>query len=364
MNINNLKIDFVLMSEILTIIVPTYNMEAYLDRCLTSLIVGEPYSEPMQSIEVLVVNDGSTDRSSEIAHDYESHYPNTFKVIDKENGNYGSCINVALPLATGKYIKILDADDYMDTDSLCQYLNILNELDVDMVFNNMDIVNRNHEKTGERKIQLPERQILTFKEICEHTQEFFVHKIAYRTSLLRDIGYHQTEGISYSDNEWVAKPMIAVSSAYHIPLSIYNYNRDREGQTISKESKSKSLGSLKTMILSLGELWNSYNGETLRKQCLYKLFFKQIQFVYNEFFNHQYYSDIEFRDFDKELLQRFPVTKSQIEELRQINCLLFYLHPISYWRSRNTPMLWIVKLRIKAGSVWKRVRGRAANKIT
>lgn len=338
---------------LLSIIVPTYNMEAYLDKCLTSLIIGEANSEQMQSIEVLVINDGSTDRSSEIAHRYEERYPDTFKVIDKENGHYGSCINVALPLAVGKYIKILDADDYMNTDLFCQYLKCLNRLDVDLVFNNIDLVNRKNEKTGEWRLLLPERQVLAFEEICKCTQDFFVHTFTYRTSFLRNIGYYQTEGIYYSDNDWVAKPMTAVSSAFYIPLNIYIYNKDREWQSTSIEVMSKSLGSLKTIIFGLGELWDSYTGETLRKQCLYNLFLKQITLAYNKFIGHRYYEDMEFRNFDKELLQRFPVLRTTIDGLRRIDCLLFYLYPIPYWRNHNTLLQWVVKLRIIVGHVWK-----------
>lgn len=73
-------------SKILSIIVPTYNVEAFLNKCLSSLVVGDKELELMQSLEVLVINDGSKDRSSEIAHQYESRFPETFKVIDKENG--------------------------------------------------------------------------------------------------------------------------------------------------------------------------------------------------------------------------------------------------------------------------------------
>lgn len=339
----------------LSVVVPTYNMEAYLDKCLSSLILDAADFELMQSLEVLVINDGSTDRSSEIAHGYESRYPQIFKVIDKENGNYGSCINVALPVVTGKYIKILDADDYFYTPDFRQYLIEIETLDVDLVFNNMDIVNQKHEKTGEWRIHIQERQELTFDEISKHTQDFFVHKFAYKTSLLRDIGYHQAEGMPYSDNEWVAKPMVSICSAYYIPLNIYNYNRDREGQTISQETKSKSLESLKAMIFGLGDLWDSYNGESLRKQCLYKLFLKQITFVYNEFIHQHYYSDTEFRNFDKELIQRFPGIKPSIDDFWRINCLLFYLYPISYWRSHNNLFQWVVKLRIKAGQAWKHI---------
>lgn len=324
-------------------------MERYLKKCLSSIIVSD--SKLLKQIEVLIVIDGATDGSIKIAKRYEYQYQGLFKVIDKENGNYGSCINAALPLARGKYVKVLDADDYFSTPAFEQYLKELETLDVDLVFNNMDIVNRKHEKIGEWRMQLPGKKILAFDEICKHTQDFFVHKFAYKTSLLRNIGYHQTERISYSDNDWVAKPMIAVNSAYYIPLSIYNYNRNREGQTISKEAKSKSLDSLKTMILGLGELWDSYNGETQRKQCLYELFLKQIKFVYNEFIRQQYYDDIEFRNFDKELLQRFPVMKTPIDEFVRINCLLFYLYPVPYWRNRNSFIQWIVKLRIKVGKV-------------
>ena len=107
------------MIKLLTIVIPTYNMEAYLNRCLDSLLVSD---EQMQLLEVLVINDGSKDNSSAIAHEYEAKYPNTFRVIDKENGNYGSCVNRGLKEASGKYIKVLDADDWFDTTEFEKYL--------------------------------------------------------------------------------------------------------------------------------------------------------------------------------------------------------------------------------------------------
>ena len=72
------------MQKILTIIIPTYNMEKYLHKCLNSLIVSD---KSLEKLEVLIVNDGSKDSSSQIAHEYESKFPKTFRVIDKENGN-------------------------------------------------------------------------------------------------------------------------------------------------------------------------------------------------------------------------------------------------------------------------------------
>ena len=102
------------MEKLLTIIIPTYNMEKYLDKCLSSLIVDD--KELMTQLEVLVVIDGAKDRSSEIAHTYQDKYPDTYVVIDKENGNYGSCINRGLKEASGKYVKVLDADDYEEPE--------------------------------------------------------------------------------------------------------------------------------------------------------------------------------------------------------------------------------------------------------
>ena len=87
------------MNKTLTIIIPSYNMEKYLDRCLSSLIIDDGL---MDLLEALIINDGSKDRTSEIGHQYETKYPGTFRVIDKENGHYGSCINRGLTEAKGK----------------------------------------------------------------------------------------------------------------------------------------------------------------------------------------------------------------------------------------------------------------------
>lgn len=104
------------MEKQISIIIPTYNMEKYIGQCLDSLLIPE-----FDEVEILVVNDGYKDRSSEIAHSYANRYPDSIRVIDKSNGNYGSCINAALPVATGRYVKILDADDSFDTAEISKF---------------------------------------------------------------------------------------------------------------------------------------------------------------------------------------------------------------------------------------------------
>ena len=117
------------MQKLLSIVVPTYNMEKYLPRCLDSLLLSE---DEMSKMEVLVINDGSRDSSLQIAQEYENLYPQTFRVIDKENGNYVSCVNRGLQEASGKYIKILDADDSFSNEVFDDFISYLKQEDVDL----------------------------------------------------------------------------------------------------------------------------------------------------------------------------------------------------------------------------------------
>lgn len=219
------------MQKLLSVIVPTYNMEAYLDKCLTSLIVGDPDSELMQKIEVLVVNDGSTDRSSEIAHGFETRYPYTFKVIDKENGNYGSCINAALPLATGRYVKILDADDWFDTNAFKDFLEWLDDKDFDAVFTDYYIVQKGI-VTMARRLDFPQNTELKFADHFHKFFDVYMHRTTYNRRVFDGLDYQQTEGIFYTDSEWMFLPMSRVTTFIYYPKGIYCYLLGRIGQSM------------------------------------------------------------------------------------------------------------------------------------
>ena len=107
--------------KILSVIIPSYNSKAYLNKCLDSLVV----PDLMGKIDVIVVNDGSTDGSEVICDEYISKYPDSFTLINKENGGHGSAINVGAQAARGRYMKALDADDWFLTDSMPQYISAL-----------------------------------------------------------------------------------------------------------------------------------------------------------------------------------------------------------------------------------------------
>jgi len=228
------------MEKVLSIIIPTYNMENYLNRCLDSLIV-----DNMDLLEVLVINDGSKDRSSEIAHTYSQRYPGTFKVIDKENGNYGSCINRGLKEATGKYVKILDADDYYRSNELNLFLEKLKNCNSDIAFTTYTI--RKYNDEIEFTIDIPSKY--ENKTIC--TSEFSfeesqlaqlrkMHCMCTKIQLLKDNNYFQTEGISYTDTQFVFYSFLYSKTISFFNLNIYQYCLGRDGQTMSPTAMIKN----------------------------------------------------------------------------------------------------------------------------
>lgn len=229
------------MEKILSVIIPTYNMEKYLDYCLTSLIIED--KKLLKQLEVIIVIDGAKDRSSKIAHSYQDIFPETFIVIDKENGNYGSCINRGLKDATGKYVKILDADDSYDTENFERYLHFLCGVDVDMVITDYISVNEARQRRNLFSRNLIEKKVITIEEAVKELTDnpIQMHAVTYKRQNLIDIGYRQTEGISYTDQQWIFLPITTVKNLIYLPVIIYKYLIGREGQTVQRSIQLKSV---------------------------------------------------------------------------------------------------------------------------
>lgn len=236
---------------LLTIIIPTYNMEDYLDKCLTSLIVDD--EDLAKKIEVLVVIDGAMDRSSEIAHSYQDKYPHIFRVIDKENGNYGSCINRGLKEATGKYIKVLDADDSFNKENFQKYLYFLYNIDCDVVLTDYMQVDSNERILRTIRYCLPQDRILKLDDLGSKEIDYvLMHGVTYRTSMVKSIGYVQNEGISYTDQEWIFAPIAYAQTIAYFDKIIYKYLIGRNGQTMDPDIFEKNfwmeIKGAKTMV--------------------------------------------------------------------------------------------------------------------
>lgn len=262
------------MDKLISIIVPTYNMERYLDRCLSSLILHD--LSLMSKFEVLVINDGSTDRSSEIAHKYEEKYPNTFIVVDKENGNYGSCINVGVKVAKGKYFRILDADDWFDIDVFEQFLYDLSKTDVDIVFTKFRFIQVDGQQNSLcENILYNNEYSLREIDFAKHnvSEVIAMHGMTYKTSVLRNVDLTLQTGISYTDTEFCFYPLSRVETVIFFDYVLYQYDVSRENQTMSISSRIKSLNSMEKVFYRIskyikdGNCINSFQRVFLFRIC-------------------------------------------------------------------------------------------------
>lgn len=220
------------MEKLLTIVIPVYNVEKYINKCLHSLVVSD---ELKPKLEVVVVNDGTPDNSAAMAKEIEKKYPEIFRVIDKENGGHGSCCNVGLKEARGKYIHFLDSDDWFD-EGFSQYLERLEHETADVVFTKRtDEYIERQSKTHRFKIDYNktyDANSFDFKKVGPFF--FSLHECTYRTELLRKNEVHFREKVSYDDTilRMAALPNLKSISFYDMPL--YHYLLGRVGQTMDK----------------------------------------------------------------------------------------------------------------------------------
>lgn len=205
-------------------------MEQYLDRSVSSLVA----SKELNNIEIIIVNDGSKDRTLQIAQAYKEKYSQSIIVIDKPNGHYGSTVNAAIKIATGKYFRILDADDWFDTISFDYFIHKLRVLDTDCVFTKFTIHDFKHNTLIEQDTtNVIFDKVLTLNEYIIPKSCYYMHSLTYKLQLLKKIHYRQTEGICYTDSEYVFFPLRAAQNIYNINLSLYQYYVGREDQSMS-----------------------------------------------------------------------------------------------------------------------------------
>lgn len=228
------------MEKLLSFAVPTYNMESYLEKCIRSCIC-----ENVKKLEIIVVNDGSTDNSLNIAYRLREEFSDIVTVIDKKNGHYGSCVNSALAVARGKYFRMLDPDDWCDTDALNKYIESLKSMDSDL------IVSVAEDWLGGKELLLrmdiPSTVVegkvynaRTFDGIKMGAKWMYCsHVMTYKTNILRKINLTLQCGICYTDNEYVFYPLDRINTITFLNLPIYQYYVGREGASTSESASLK-----------------------------------------------------------------------------------------------------------------------------
>ncbi len=223
--------------KLLTIAIPCYNSAAYMRRCIDSLIVGG------EDIEIIIVNDGSTDNTADIAKEYAQRFPSIVKVVNKENGGHGSAVNAGLENANGLYFKVVDSDDWVSQSAYDSIITHLKDLLKDGKSVDMFISNFVYEKEGEKRKKvmkyrhaLPEEQVFTWKDVRHFRvgQYILMHSVIYRTNLLRECGLKLPEHTFYVDNIFVFNPLAYVKTMYYLDVNFYRYYIGREDQSVNE----------------------------------------------------------------------------------------------------------------------------------
>jgi len=239
------------MEKTLTIIVPAYNASHFLRKCLDSFCV----PEVLPMLEILVINDGSTDDTESIAKEYEQKYPDSFKLISKENGGHGSGINVGAANAHGLYFKVIDADDWVISENLPAFLKALETATADVVLTNFHEIDMTSGRSEPWYMSLPQElygKELSFPEFMEHWNELErvlqFHGITYRTEFYRKLNYSLLEHIFYEDQEYSTVPFSHAEKVLPLDLFIYEYLVGNTQQSVSDTNRVKRLWMLEKVI--------------------------------------------------------------------------------------------------------------------
>ncbi|MFC4320055.1 glycosyltransferase family 2 protein [Litchfieldia salsa] len=223
--------------KLLSVVIPCYNSQDYMKYCIESLLPGG------EDVELLIVNDGSVDKTANIADEYAKRYPTIVKAIHQENGGHGEAVNAGIRHASGLYFKVVDSDDWVDIRAYLKILETLRDLvqqekSVDMVISNFV-----YEKEGTRykKVMkydnvLPEGTIFTWNDIKSFRkgQYILMHSVIYRTQLLRDCGLELPKHTFYVDNLYVYTPLEHVKSIIYVNVDFYRYFIGREDQSVQE----------------------------------------------------------------------------------------------------------------------------------
>lgn len=223
--------------KLLTVTVPCYNSAKYMRKCIDSLLVGG------EDVEIIIVNDGSTDETQVIGEEYVAKFPSIVRVINKENGGHGSAVNTGIENAKGVYIKIVDSDDWVKESAFLAILEKLGDLVGGEKVIDMFVSNFVYEKVGEKRHKvmayrhaLPIDEVFSWNDVKHFItgQYILMHSVIFRTKLLRDCGLKLPEHTFYVDNLYVFQPLPWVKNMYYLDVNFYRYFIGRDDQSVNE----------------------------------------------------------------------------------------------------------------------------------
>lgn len=224
-------------NKILTISIAAYNLENMIEQNLESI----EKCEKKDSIEAIIIDDGSKDHTAEIVQKYVDKYPNVFKLIKQKNTGAGSTVNVGIQNATGKFFKMIDGDDWVVSENLDKLVDLLSASDSDIILTNTLIYNEKERKVTKIEKPTVEPQInASFEDICKNLNNMQMQFVTYKTSILQEKNIKLDNGF-YTDVEYLLLPVPFLDKVDIYDLDIYMYRVAREGQSVSLGSRQKHI---------------------------------------------------------------------------------------------------------------------------
>ena len=248
----------------ISFVVPCYNSQDYMAKCIESLLIGG------DEIEIIIVNDGSKDNTINIAREYEQRYPNIIKVIDKENGGHGSGVNAGMDNSTGLYFKCVDSDDWVDKDAYITVLETIKKHYQDNTLPDLYLTNFIYERPdinkqhrNEIRKRFPLNQIITWDKVKKFspTEFLMMHNLIYRLEVLKESKVRLLEHTFYVDNLFLYVPLPFVKTLYFIDVDFYRYFVGRANQSVTLENMTKNY---KHQLRVMEALTHSYSYEFLK----------------------------------------------------------------------------------------------------
>lgn len=257
----------------ISFVVPCYNSEAYMKKCIDSLLIGK------NQIEIIIIDDGSTDKTGQIADNYQKKYPKTVKVIHQKNGGHGEGINTGLRYATGKYFKVVDSDDWLEEEAYKKLLREIKNIDTDLI-----VCNYVYTYTDGRKNQIisfdnvyDENKVLTWNDIhrFKMTQYPSLHSMMYKKSVLDKSNIDLPKHVFYEDNLFIYLPLVNTETIYYLNLNLYQYYIGRSDQSVQasqmiKRSHHQVLVSKRVCTAyDLNKIKNKKLRKLMRRECIF-----------------------------------------------------------------------------------------------
>lgn len=263
-----------MMEKILSISVAAYNLENMIRQCLDSFVE----DEILKKVEVLVTDDGSKDNTREIVKEYEDKYPGSFKLIAQKNAGPGSTVNSGLLHATGKYFRMVDGDDWVDTEEMTEYLKYLEEHDTDMVCTNYTCVDNVTGEKRKNRMQVTtwEREMI-FQDVAGSIQ-LEMHNVTFRTEILKKNKIILDNGF-YTDTEYLLLPVPYIKTIAFLDKNIYMYRVSLDTQSINIKSLQKNVQMHRIVLNRLLEEYEKYRQSDDWNESIGKYYCARIAYI-------------------------------------------------------------------------------------